>query len=203
VTRENIMPDPTDTAATTQASETQPGERVRLEFVLPDEADLGALLDAVAGMGGPSAVAEDASVASSAGSPDPAAHVAVERFEPCGPVAAAVALEFLSLGRADVYRAEVTRGIITYTLDVFIMSNMDGDPILVWLAVDGGLGPTGVYSANELHVSDEKISTLARCAAERFTARLHAHVEFEERLETHTSLPTAWDRLKGDLDAED
>jgi hypothetical protein len=118
-------------------------------------------------------------------------------------VEAALTLEFLSPGRADVYRAEVTRGIITYTLDVFVMSDMDGDPILVWVAVDGGLGPTGVYSANKLHVPDEKISTLARCAAERFTTDLHANVEFEERLETHTSLPTAWDRLKGDLDAED
>jgi len=32
------MPDPTDTAASTQASETRPGEHVRFEFVLPDAA---------------------------------------------------------------------------------------------------------------------------------------------------------------------
>jgi hypothetical protein len=73
----------------------------------------------------------------------------------------------------------------------------------VWLAVDAGRGPTGVYAEGELDAPDGKISTLARCAAERFTTHLHANVEFEERLETDRDRPTAWDRLKGDLDAED
>jgi len=192
------MPDPTDTAASTQASETRPGEHVRLEFMLPGDADIAALLGAV--HAGSTAVPENAPPASpSPGSAEAEGAVIVGTSNP----RPTPALDWLGDGRADVFIASVTRGIITYTLYVFVTSGMDGGPTLVWLAVDAGRGPTGVYAEGELDAPDGKTSTLARCAAERFTARLHAHVEFEERLETHTSLPTAWDRLKGDLDAED
>jgi hypothetical protein len=194
------MPDPTDTAASTQASETRPGEHVRLEFVLRDEADVAALLETLDAPAG--AIPENAPPASaSPGSVDTEADIP-RMTAPSPTPESTTALDRLGDGRADAFFARVTRGLITYTLYVFVMSG-DGCPTLVWLAVDAGRGPTGVYAEGELDAPDGKISTLARCAAERFTTHLHANVEFEERLETDRDRPTAWDRLKGDLDAED